>query len=44
MTVKYLHDHDIAHCDLKIDNLLVDAANNFNLLLIDFGYADFTVI
>eukprot|EP01016_Furgasonia_blochmanni_P026681 TRINITY_DN28291_c0_g1_i1.p1 TRINITY_DN28291_c0_g1~~TRINITY_DN28291_c0_g1_i1.p1 ORF type:complete len:233 (-),score=39.07 TRINITY_DN28291_c0_g1_i1:60-758(-) len=35
----YMHSNDIAHCDLKIDNLLLD--ENYNLVLADFGFACF---
>ena len=35
--LKYLHDKDIAHRDLKLDNMLVDEFLNFKVA--DFGYA-----
>ena len=35
--LKYLHGKDIAHRDLKLDNMLVDEFLNFKVA--DFGYA-----
>merc|ERR1712137_2292 len=35
--VKFLHDRQIAHLDIKAENILVD--NNDHLKLCDFGYA-----
>jgi serine/threonine protein kinase len=34
--VKYLHDHDIAHGDIKVENIVFDSAGNAKL--IDLGY------
>lgn len=33
--VEYLHRHNIIHCDIKADNIMI-TANNSNLVLIDF--------
>lgn len=39
--VDYLHRHNVVHCDIKPDNILI-TANNHNLVLIDFdkSYTD----
>lgn len=36
--VEYLHSRNVAHRDLKLDNILLD--DNFQLMLIDFGFAE----
>ena len=36
-SIKYLHDKDIVHRDLKLENMLVD--KNLNLKILDFGFA-----
>lgn len=35
--VRFMHGKRIAHCDIKSENVLLDA--KFNLKLVDFGYA-----
>lgn len=34
--IKYLHERDVAHRDVKLENLIVDEGH---LTLIDFGYS-----
>ncbi len=35
--VKYMHDHNVAHRDLKLTNILID--NEYTVKVIDFGFA-----
>lgn len=35
--VKYMHDHNVAHRDLKLTNMLID--NEYIVKIIDFGFA-----
>lgn len=35
--VKYMHDHNVAHRDLKLTNMLID--NDYIVKIIDFGFA-----
>ena len=37
--VKYLHDNDVAHRDVKLDNILLD--KHWNPILTDFGFSRF---
>jgi len=39
LVVKYLHDNNIVHYDLKPDNIIV---YNDNISLIDFGFSDYS--
>jgi calcium-dependent protein kinase len=40
LAVAYLHNHNVVHCDLKLDNFLFETeAVNANLKLIDFGFS-----
>lgn len=36
-SVKYMHDHNVAHRDLKLTNMLID--QDYNIQVIDFGFA-----
>lgn len=36
-SVKYMHDHNVAHRDLKLTNMLID--QDYNIKVIDFGFA-----
>jgi len=40
--LQYLHEHKIAHCDLKPDNFLFTASDSEDLKIIDFGMSKFT--
>lgn len=37
--ISYMHSNNIAHKNLKVENMLIDT--NLNLKLTDFGYAKF---
>ena len=39
LTVKYLHEHNIAHCDIKPENILMNT--NYRPVLSDFGFSQF---
>ena len=35
--VKYIHDHQIVHRDIKLENILIDSFKNVKI--IDFGFS-----
>ena len=37
--IRYLHDRNIAHADLKLDNILLQETTVASLRVIDFGLA-----
>ena len=39
--MKILHDKNIAHSDLKLENILLQDDNSKKIKLIDFGFSNF---
>jgi serine/threonine protein kinase len=37
--IAYLHERNIAHRDLKLDNILINEAHGNKIKIIDFGFA-----
>jgi calcium-dependent protein kinase len=41
LAIAYLHNHNFAHCDIKLENFLYDSLDaDANLKLIDFGFSE----
>jgi calcium/calmodulin-dependent protein kinase I len=40
-TIKKLHDRDIIHRDVKLENILLNTNDNTSILLADFGFATY---
>jgi serine/threonine-protein kinase Chk2 len=40
LALKYLHEHNVCHRDLKLENIMLESDNSYpRLCLTDFGYA-----
>ena len=37
--MSYCHDTDVIHRDIKLENIMLHTENNYNIKLIDFGFA-----
>jgi len=37
--VSYCHDTDVIHRDIKLENIMLQTADNYAIKLIDFGFA-----
>jgi len=42
LAIKFLHEQNICHRDLKLENIMID--QNMNLKLIDFGFSQYDPI
>lgn len=37
--VQYCHEYEVIHRDIKLENVMLDQSNNYQIKLIDFGFA-----
>jgi len=40
-TIEYIHEWEIVHRDIKLENILL--SDNFDIKLCDFGFAEYVV-